>query len=162
MVVEVTDSKRDGWGAYFDEAERNRQADAAVGLVRSAEQNCGETIRVLGKRRIVLAFDPLNDDSDLLRTVVMLLRASALTAANRSGAHEIATAEEKIAAAVEQLSGIRDIKKTANAIERNAQKIEKSCGTIYSAIDRLLGEALTALAGVTDDEAQTESERGAA
>lgn len=162
VVVEVTDSKRDGWGAYFDEAERNRQADAAVGLVRSAEQNCGETIRVLGKRRIVLAFDPLNDDSDLLRTIVMLLRASALTAANRSGAHEIATAEEKITAAVEHLSGIADIKKTASAIGTNALKIEKSCGAVYSAIDRLLGEALAALAGVAEDEARPAPERGAA
>ena len=163
VVVEVTDSKRDGWGAYFDEAVRNRQADAAVGLVRSVEQNCGETIRVLGKRRIVLAFDPLNDDSDLLRTVVMLLRASALTTANRSGAQEIATAEEKITTAVEQLRGIDDIKKTAGAIEKNAQKIEKSCGTVYSAIDRLLGEALAALAGVAvDDDAQPVSDRGAA
>ena len=111
----------------------------------------------------MLAFDPLNDDSDLLRTVVMLLRASALTTANRSGAQEIATAEEKITTAVEQLRGIDDIKKTAGAIEKNAQKIEKSCGTVYSAIDRLLGEALAALAGVAvDDDAQPVSDRGAA
>ncbi|MXP21536.1 Fis family transcriptional regulator [Gordonia sp. HNM0687] len=162
VVIEVTDSKRDGWGAYLDEAERNRQADAAVGLVRTVEQNCGETIRVLGKRRIVLAFDPLTDDPDLVRTVVMLLRTSALAVANRTGAHEIATAEEKITDAVEQLGTIDDIKKTAGTIEKNAQKIEKSCSTIYSTIDRLLGEALAALAGAADDEAESESERGAA
>ncbi|MDV7173442.1 Fis family transcriptional regulator [Gordonia amicalis] len=166
VVVEVTDSKRDGWGAYFDEAERNRKAEAAIGLVRTVEQNCGETIRVLGKRRIVLAFDPGVDDPDLVRAALMLLRTSALAAAGRSGAHEIATAEEKITAAVDELGKIEDIKKAAGSIQSNVQKIEKSCSSIYTSIDRLLAEALNALAGVDTDAPVAESieaqERGVA
>ena len=55
VVIEMTDSARVGWTAYFDEAERNRVAAAALGLVRTAEQNGGRSIRVLGPRRIVLA-----------------------------------------------------------------------------------------------------------
>ncbi|MCZ0912464.1 Fis family transcriptional regulator [Gordonia amicalis] len=157
VVIEVTDSKRDGWGAYFDEAERNRKAEAAIGLVRTVEQNCGETIRVLGKRRIVLAFDPGTDDPDLVRAALMLLRTSALTAAGRSGAHEIATAEEKITAAVDELGKIEDIKKAAGSIQNNVHKIEKSCSSIYTSIDRLLAEALNALAGVDTDAPAAES-----
>ncbi|MET4164944.1 MULTISPECIES: Fis family transcriptional regulator [Gordonia] len=162
VVVEVTDSKRDNWGAYFDEAERNRKATAAVGLVRSVEQNGGETIRVLGRRRIVLAFDPTADDPDLVRSVVMLLRTAAIAAATRSGAHEISTAEEKITAAVEQLGKIDEIKKSAGAIANNVRKIENTCGTVYSIIDRLLADALDALAGVDSEGPAAEAERGVA
>ncbi|MGW8812657.1 Fis family transcriptional regulator [Gordonia terrae] len=162
VVVEVTDSKRDHWGAYFDEAERNRKATAAVGLVRSVEQNGGETIRVLGRRRIVLAFDPTADDPDLVRSVVMLLRTAAIAAATRSGAHEISTAEEKITAAVEQLGKIDEIKKSAGAIANNVRKIENTCGTVYSTIDRLLADALDALAGVDSEGPAAEAERGVA
>jgi hypothetical protein len=43
-----------------------------------------------------MVFDPARDDSDLLRTVVMLLRTTAIAAAGRHGADEIATAEEKV------------------------------------------------------------------
>lgn len=162
VVVEVTDSKRDHWGAYFDEAERNRNATAAIGLVRSVEQNCGETIRVLGRRRIVLAFDPTADDPDLMRAVVMLLRTASLAAATRSGAQEINTAEEKITAAVKQLEKIDEIKKSAGAIANNVRKIESTCGAVYSAIDRLLADALNALAGVDSDDSAIATERGVA
>jgi hypothetical protein len=34
-------------------------------LVRSADQNHGQAIRVLGPRRIVMVFDPVQDDNDL-------------------------------------------------------------------------------------------------
>ncbi|MDQ2758231.1 MAG: hypothetical protein M3Y71_17035 [Actinomycetota bacterium] len=37
-----------------DEAERNREAAASVGIVRKTGQNKGQTIRVLGPRRVVL------------------------------------------------------------------------------------------------------------
>ena len=60
-----------------------------------------------------MAFDPEHDDPELLRTVVMLLRAAALAASARTGATEIATAEEKIDEALEQLGKIDEIKKSA-------------------------------------------------
>jgi hypothetical protein len=71
VAVEMTDSTRAGWAEYLDEAERNRQAGSALGLVRTSDQNGGQTIRVLGTRRIVLAFDPTSDEPDLVRTIVM-------------------------------------------------------------------------------------------
>ena len=60
VVFEMTDSARTGWTDYLNEAERNRNAVAALGLVRTAEQNGGQTIRMMGARRIVMAFDPEN------------------------------------------------------------------------------------------------------
>lgn len=158
VVIEMTDSKRDSWVAYLDEAERNRVAQAALGLVRTAEQNNGETLRVVGKRRIVLAFDPSTDDSDILRTVLQLLRTSAIAAASRAGTHEIATAEEKIAAALVELEKVDDVKRLAGMIQKNAQKVENNCSGIASGIQRLLGDALNALGAAshsTDDGAST-------
>ena len=83
VVLEMTDSVQRGWTEYFDEAERNRGATASLGLVRTVEQNAQQSIRVLGGRRIAMAFDPEVDDPDLLRTVVMLLRTAATAAASR-------------------------------------------------------------------------------
>jgi len=72
VVLEMTDSKRTQWNDYLDEAERNRGATASLGLVRDSAQNNGNTLRSVGARRIILAFDPGIDDPDLLRTVVQL------------------------------------------------------------------------------------------
>lgn len=148
VVIEMTDSADRKWAPYFDEAERNREANASLGIVPTAEQNGGQSIRVLGTRRIVLAFDPRSDDRTLLRTVIMLLRASAMTVSSRRGAEEIATAEEKITEAVVQLDKIDKVKKLASTIQKNANKIETDCTSINAGIQRLLTDALAALAEV--------------
>lgn len=147
VVVEMTDSARTGWNDYFDEAERNRGAAAALGVVRTPEQNGGQVVRVLGARRVVLAFDPETDDPELLRTAVLLLRTVALAAAVRSGGAEIATAEERIADAVTQLEKLDAIKKLAGGIQKSGAKIETECTALATAIKRLLDEALSALGG---------------
>jgi hypothetical protein len=147
VVLEMTDSPRTGWGAYFDEAERNRAAVAAIGIVRTPEQNDNQSIRVLGPRRIVLAFDPDHDDPELLRTVVLLVRTVALAATARTGSGEIATAEEKIGEALDQLDKIAKVKKLASGIQKNAGAIDSECTSLSASIRRLLDEALVALAG---------------
>ena len=147
VVLEMTDSARPNWNQYLEESERNREALASLGLVRDQAQNAGQSIRVLGSRRIVMAFDPAVDDPNLLRTVVMLLRTTAITAAARHGADEIASVEEKITEAIELLSRIDDIQKTAGAIHKSASKISNECDAFTSGIERLLTQALAALAG---------------
>ncbi len=146
VVIEMTDSARAGWAEYLDEAERNRHAAASLGLVRTPEQNAGQSIRVIGSRRVLLAFDPTSDDHDLIRTVVMLLRTAALAASARRGAEQLCTAEEKICEAVAQLERVDDIKKAAGSIHKSAEKIETGCTAVTSGINRLLSEALAALA----------------
>ncbi|WBP94047.1 Fis family transcriptional regulator [Mycolicibacterium neoaurum] len=146
VVIEMSDSARGGWTEYLDEAERNRHAAASLGLVRTPEQNAGQSIRVIGSRRIIMAFDPTIDEPDLVRTVVILLRTAALAAGSRRGAEQLSTAEEKIAEAIAQLDRIDDIKKAAGAIHKNADKIETGCTAVTSGINRLLSEALAALA----------------
>ncbi|MFL6129322.1 MAG: hypothetical protein ACJ73E_09680 [Mycobacteriales bacterium] len=154
VVLEMTDSRRTGWSDYLDEAERNRGAAAALGIVRTPEQNVSQTIRVLGPRRIVMSFNPDEDDPELLRTAVMLLRTVALVATGRTGSAEVTTAEERIAEALAHLDKLDTVKKLANGIQRNATKIDGECAGISAAIHRLLAEALAALGG--PEAAQTE------
>lgn len=155
VVIEMTDSPRDNSTAYFDEAERNRHAGASLGMVRTSAQNGGQSIRVLGPRRIVLAFEQSSEDPELVRTVCMLLRTSALAAAARTGSHQIATAEEKFTEAIAQLTKLDDVKKAARSIQKNATKIETSCTGIKPGIQRLLADALAAL---TDTAAESASD----
>lgn len=152
VVFEMTDSKRSGWADYLAEAERNRRAGASLGLVRSSLQNGGETIRVLGRRRIVMAFDPTSDDPQLLRTVVQLLRTTAAAASSKSGSEGIAIADSKIVEAIEQLTKIDDLKKAAGTIQKSALKMETTCTAVSAGIERLLTEATTALASVEIEE----------
>jgi hypothetical protein len=162
VVVEVTDSTaRRQWVPYFDEAERNRDALAALGVVRTIEQNGGQHVRVLGPRRVVVAFDPEHDEPELLRTVVQLLRASALAAGARSGTAEVTTATEHIAAATAQLSVIDNIKKAASGIQRSGLAIEGDCAKVTTGIQRSLDLALAALGAVGAD-SQVNEASGAA
>jgi hypothetical protein len=77
----------------------------------------------------------------------MLLRTTAVAASSRRGAHQIATAEEKISEALAQLAKIDSVKKLADAIQKNATKIDGECTNLNSGIRRLLDQALAALTG---------------
>ncbi|WP_166846061.1 Fis family transcriptional regulator [Isoptericola sp. BMS4] len=155
VVVETTDSARRHWGPYLEEAERNRDAAAALGVVRTPEQNDGHVIRLIGARRFVIAFDPENGDVGLLRTVVQLLRTAALAATRSTGDQEIDTANEKVTSAVARLGALDTIKSTAEQIGTKAAKIERGCDKIQTEIRRDLEAALTALAGAQDAEQAT-------
>jgi hypothetical protein len=158
VVIEVTDSTaRRQWVPYFDEAERNRDAVAALGVVRTIEQNGGQHVRVLGPRRVVVAFDPEQDEPELLRTVIQLLRAAALAASARSGAAEVTTATEHIAAATAQLSVIDHIKKAAAGIQKSGLAIEGDCAKVTTGIRRSLDLALAALGAVGADTQPSEA-----
>src|SRR3954452_16030028 len=141
----MSDSPPPAGGPPLDEAERNRNAQAALGVVRTPGQNGGQHIKVLGPRRVVLAFDPEHDQPDLLRTVAQLLRTAALAASARTGSAEVATATEHIAAATSQLSIIDGITRTAGGIQRSALSIEGDCTKATAAIRRSLDQAVAAL-----------------
>ncbi|MFD6175861.1 hypothetical protein [Isoptericola sp. NPDC060282] len=152
VVLEMTDSTRKGWSDYLEMAERNRRAQASLGIVRTVEQNAGQSVRVLGPRRVVLAFDPDVDEPDLLRTVVLLLRTVAITSARSTGGGaEIVAAQERVTAAIEHLEKLDAIKKSAAAITKQAASIESGCTLVTGGIRRLLDEALAALAGTGTD-----------
>jgi hypothetical protein len=152
VVVEMSDSPRGaGWADYLAEAERNRGAHASIGVVRSSDQLRGSGLITLGARRIVLAYDPENDSPELLRTVVQLVRLAAVSAARRDNAGQVETADEKINEALENLTKIDDIEKTAGLISKNVLKIASDSGVLRTEITRLLKQAAAALVGAKSD-----------
>ncbi|MGV1009029.1 MAG: Fis family transcriptional regulator [Dermatophilaceae bacterium] len=153
VVLEMSDSPRSGWHGYLDVAERNRDAAASLGLVRCAEHNGGHAIRVLGPRRIVMAFDPQTDEIDLLRSVVLLLRVGALAANTRHHLDGIQTVRERVGEAVTALRGIDEMTKAATAIHKGADRVSTQADGLRTQLSRLLGQALDALEGVTDEAA---------
>lgn len=151
VVIEMTDSPRDGWTAYLREAEENRGAQASLGLIKSAAQAPGDGLVSLGPRRIVMTFDPDVDDPQLLRCVIQLLRLAALAAAARVDSGEIATADELIAEAMTTVERISKIKKAAGAIRSNAGTIDTEADGVQTELIRQLSQARTALAGAHAD-----------
>jgi hypothetical protein len=151
VVLEMTDSVRAHWNDYLDEAERNRQATASLGLVRELSQNGGQSIRALGSRRIVMVFDPACDDASLLRTVVQVLRVGAITASTRRDSEGLQTAEERITDAQELLKKVNVIRTASGSIRKGADTIDRECNAVQTGVDRLLSQALDALAGVAID-----------
>jgi len=151
VVVEMSDSNRGtAWGAYLDETERNRDARASLGIVRSADQLGGHTVVSLGPRRLVLAFDPGVDSMDLLRTVLQLLRLGALTAAHGEQAGEVRTAEEKITAALGVLDRIDKVAKSVGLIRQHATTIGDQSEALRTELSRLLTQARAALGAIDD------------
>ena len=97
-----------------------------------------------------MAFDPDTDDPELLRTVVQLLRISALTVSNRGDRDGIHTAEEKIAEALGMLGKIDEIKKVAGTLRQHAGKFEQQSDDVRTALARLLGQTQAALFVTSD------------
>lgn len=160
VVVEMSDSDRGGaWGPYLDEAERNRDALASLGVVRSVEQLRGHTLVSLGPRRLVMVFDPEIDSVDLLRTVVQLLRLSAEAAARGRDSGEVHFVEEKIAKAIAVLGRIDKVTKSAGLIRQHAITIGDESESLRGELSRLLTQVRCALGAVTDtvvDDIETE------
>ncbi|MGH4007810.1 MAG: hypothetical protein ACRDTH_06555 [Pseudonocardiaceae bacterium] len=102
-----------------------------------------DVLTLLGHGRLVLT--PATDDPELLRTVIQLLRISALTASSREDRDGIHTADEKITDALGMLGKIDDIKKVAGTLRQNTGKIEQQSDDLRTALTRLLSQAQSAL-----------------
>lgn len=150
IVIEAKDTAvRVGWRDYLDEAERNRGAVASLGLAKSAAALDGQTFLVLGPRRLVMVFDPETDDPALLRTVVQVLRMSAMTA-GRQDSVGVVEAGEKLTAALAALARFSELRKVATDIVRKAESIDSTTTRLESDLRRLLTDAQAALISGAD------------
>ncbi|MFE3173865.1 hypothetical protein ACFXPA_08690 [Amycolatopsis sp. NPDC059090] len=134
---------------------RQTQRGRSSSIIRSGPHRRPD-IRVIGSQRVILAFDPATDDPNLLRTVVMLLRTTAIATSGRKGVQEIITAEDKITEALTHLAKIDSVKKLSATIQKSATKIDSECAMLNAAIQRLPDEALIALDGADAGAASSE------
>lgn len=153
IVVEMTDSRRTGWSSYLDVAERNRDAHASLGVVRSADMLGGHQLVTFGPRRLVVAFDPETDSPDLLRTVVQLVRLGAVAGARGPAGGDARTADERIAEAIEVLGRIEKISRAVGLVRQHAATIDSESDSLRGELTKLLTQARLALGAGADDAA---------
>ena len=110
-------------------------------------------MRVLGPRRIVVAFDPDSDDGAVLRMAVQLLRVAALAAASERSDSAVHVARERITEALKELARVEKVRKAASAIHRNANAVETEAERLTTQLNRLLVQARTALLEPAAEEA---------
>lgn len=158
IVIEAKDTAvRVGWRDYLDEAERNRGAAASLGLAKSAAALDGHTFLVLGPRRLVMVFDPEIDDPALLRTVIQVLRMSAI-AAGRQDSAGVVEAGEKLTDALAALGRFSEVRKAATEIVRKAASIDSTTTHLETDLRRWLTDAQAALARAADGPLTSDSQ----
>jgi hypothetical protein len=144
VVVEMTleGSGHRDWVAYLEEAERNRGAQASLGIVPSIGQMpTGEPVQTFPPNRMVMAFDPDRDDQCVLRAVLLILRCQAITAASRRGTARTDAAEEKLAEAIELVAKLSTTYKTATLVLNHVDTMATEVNSLRSRLYRLLTEA---------------------
>lgn len=147
VVLEAHDGARHRrWTEYLDEAERNRGAQASIGVVPTPGQNDGQTIRVIAPRRVIVAVEG-DDSAALLRSVCLLMRNQALASVSTESTVALATAKERLNEAMDLLPKIETIRRSAGTIRISADTIDQEGASLRTALGRLLSQAQSALAG---------------
>lgn len=98
-----------------------------------------------------MAFDPESDDPAMLRTVVQMLRLAAVAASARRDDSAVDTARERLTETID-LRGPIEVERLPAPLGGNATTIDKEADGLRPGLDRLLGPAMTALAGAAGSE----------
>lgn len=169
VVVEMHDAKaRRDWTAYLEESERNRGANASIGVVPTLAQNNDQQVRVMRPRRVVVVFDPQTDDPAMMRLAIQILRVASLAAAHEGHTGAVEVAREHVAQALTELSRIQKIRTSASVVKKEADKVDRQAEQLETQLSRLLLQTQTALiepsstTALGSGEAQQVSTTGAA
>jgi len=148
LVVEMTTdstSRRD-WFDYLDEAQRNRDAQSALGIVHGAEVPGGGLVRSYGADKTVIAYDPEQDDPRLLNLALYFLRCQAIHASSRwqsANAREAGEQVTDLATLTERK--LESIRVRFTEVQRCASKGIADVDALRSGVSRLIAELLNDL-----------------
>ncbi|MFG1643759.1 hypothetical protein ACGFMK_25980 [Amycolatopsis sp. NPDC049252] len=160
VVIEMTTTGAPRkWNPYLTEAERNREADASIGVVPSTDLVPGRAaIAALAPNRVVVAHDPDGSHALLRAAAVLLsLRVQRDAVRDRDGV-DLAAADARIAEAEQLLGTLSEVLKAAMGVKAGAAKVVTGIEGAHEALARALARARVALRGACDPAAQ----RGAA
>lgn len=146
VVVEYTTSgAARNWPSYLADAERNRAAQASLGIVPSRDLVPGkEMIAILGPGRMVIAHD-VDDDPGLVRAAVQLLVVQAQRRLAEARGGDLGAADRKIAEARQQLVAMQAVLKTALAVRAGANKVVTGLEGLHATMAQLLEQAQDAI-----------------
>jgi hypothetical protein len=147
------------WGPYLDEAERNREADASIGVVPSANLVPGRAaIAAVAPNRVVVAHDAEGGHALLRAAAVLLsLRVQRDAVRDHQGL-DLTAVDARIADAEQLLGALSEVLKAAAGVKAGAAKVMAGLEGTHEALARALALARAALRGACDSAAT----RGAA
>lgn len=147
VLIEITtqESRRD-WPSYLRGAEKNRNCQVSLGIVRCNDQvPGGEPIALLGPTRAVIAYDPDTDSPALVRAVLQLLAVEATRRVETTSATDLGAVDSKIVTARQQLAELVALHKLATGVRDNAGKVVTGLDALHAAMTQTLDQALSAL-----------------
>jgi hypothetical protein len=149
IVVEMTTmGAARKWGPYLAEAERNREADASIGVVPTAELVPGRTaLAPVAPNRIVVARDSDEGHALLRATAVLLALRVQRDAVRDRGGIDLASADARIAEAEQLLGTLSEVLKAATGVKAGAAKVVTGIETAHEALARMFALARAALRG---------------
>lgn len=147
VVVEMTTTGASRkWSPYLEEAERNREAQASLGVVPGPELvPGGNLLASVGDNRLVVAADG-GIDPGLLRAacVLLVLRAQRDIAARRGG--DLTPVDDRLAEAQSLLDALAEILKTAAGVKAGASKVVTNLEAVHASMTRCMLQARATLA----------------
>ena len=135
LVIECKDRDRRAsaatWVGELDKAMENRQAVAALGLLRSAEQMPGSPRRlhVLSPTAYLVAYDPAVDAPDVLDAALLLLKAQAWAAVLEHHSDtdiDLAALRSGLTDALESLTGFDTLTRHATSARKQLDELDKT------------------------------------
>jgi hypothetical protein len=155
-----TDGHRDGWSRYLSAAMRNRRAGAALGVVRTAEQNKGQLLRTFGTNSAVVVCDP-EVPADVLRlkfmvqVMTLVARHGGQTGTPLVYGQELVVAQRAVADMAERLETLDDLERLALKTPKAATEMhDRVTGLkvgLAAPLDRAR-ETLAVMSSVSTDE----------
>jgi hypothetical protein len=147
VLIEITtqESRRD-WLSYLRDAEKNRNCQVSLGIVRCTDQvPGGEPMALLGPTRAVVAYDPDTDSPALMRAVLQLLAVEATRRVETTVSTDLGLVDSKIVSARQQLAELVALHKLATGVRDNAGKVVTGLDSLHAAMTQTLDQALSAL-----------------
>ncbi len=155
VVVELTTQGHPrNWQQYLDVAERNRGAQAALGIVPTRELTPGnELVAIISPTRMVVAFNPDEDDPGLLRATIQLLLVQAQRRLTDDRSGDLRLVDAKLDDARRRLVEMGDIIKAAVAVRNGAGKVVTGLEGLQGSVLLTIDQARAALASGSMSEA---------
>jgi len=150
IVVEMTTTgAARKWGPYLDEAERNREADASIGVVPNTVLVPGRAaLTLVAPNRIVVAHDSDGGHALLRAAAVLLtLRVQREAVRARDGV-DLGMADARIAEAERLLGTLSEVLKAAAGVKAGAAKVVTGIEATHDSLARTLALARAALCSV--------------
>lgn len=151
MLEFTTSGAARNWPSYLADAERNRAAQASLGIVPTRDLVPGrEMIAILGAGRAVIAYDAA-DDPAMVRAAVQLLVVQAQRRVAEARGGDIGVADRKIAEARQHLVAMQEVLKAALSVRAGASKVVTGLEGLHANLTQLLEQAQAAIRSNASD-----------